>query len=128
MIYSESTRHYFEHPASAGAATGVDWFRGEAGSRERGIWVQFDLQVPSADRGGTVRSVRFLAFACPHVVAVCQWLAEQAIGRPADVRLPESVQAVRARFEVPLEKLGRLLIVEDAWAAAAGAAILRRNA
>jgi hypothetical protein len=128
MIYSEFTRHYFEHPASAGAATGVDWFRGEAGRRERGTWVQFDLQVPSGDRGGTVMSVRFLAFACPHVIAVCQWLAEQAIGRPTNVGLPENVQAVRARFEVPVEKLGRLLIVEDAWAEAAGAAILRRNA
>jgi hypothetical protein len=36
--------------------------------------------------------------------------------------LPESVQAVRARFEAPVEKLGRLLIVEDAWTAAMRAA------
>ena len=128
MSYSELTRRYFEHPACAGAASGPDWFRGAAGSPEQGTWVQFDLQVPAADGGGSVRSVRFLAFACPHGVAVCQWVAEQAIGRALQVRLPENVQALRARFEVPVEKLGRLLIVEDAWAAAAGAAILQRNA
>ncbi|MGD0504359.1 MAG: iron-sulfur cluster assembly scaffold protein [Steroidobacteraceae bacterium] len=128
MIYSELTRRYFEHAACAGAATGADWFRGEAGSRERGTWVQFDLQVPSAEHGGAVRSVRFLAFACPHVIAVCQWVAEQASGLALEARLPQNVQALRARFEVPVEKLGRLLVVEDAWGAAAGAAILRRNA
>jgi NifU-like protein involved in Fe-S cluster formation len=128
MTYSELTRRYFEHAACAGAATGVDWFRGQAGSRERGTWVQFDVQVRSAEPDGTVRAVRFLAFGCPHVIAVCQWVAEQAIGLAVDARLPESVQALRMRFEVPVEKLGRLLIVEDAWEGAMRGAVLRRNA
>jgi NifU-like protein involved in Fe-S cluster formation len=128
MTYSELTRRYFEQAACAGEATGANWFRGEAGSRERGTWVQFDVQVQSADAGGCVRAVRFLAFGCPHVIAVCQWVAEQAIGLAAEPRLPESVQALRARFEVPVEKLGRLLIVEDAWERAMRGAFLRRNA
>jgi hypothetical protein len=117
MIYSELTWRYFENATCAGAATGADWFRGEAGSRERGTWVQFDVQVP-ADAGAGIRCVRFLALGCPHVIAVCQWVAEQAVGTAAAVGLPERVQALFARFEVPVEKLGRLLIVEDAWAAA----------
>jgi NifU-like protein involved in Fe-S cluster formation len=128
MTYSELTRRYFEHAACAGAVTGVDWFRGEAGSRERGTWVQFDAQVRSTDAGSSVRAVRFLAFGCPHVIAVCQWVAEQAIGLAVEARLPESVQALRMRFEVPVEKLGRLLIVEDAWEGAMRGAVLRRNA
>jgi hypothetical protein len=33
------------------------------------------------------------------------------------------VQALRERFDVPQEKLGRLLIVEDAWLAVSRAAI-----
>jgi NifU-like protein involved in Fe-S cluster formation len=133
MIYSELTRRYFENAACAGAETGADWFRGEAGSRGRGTWVQFDAQVP-ADAGGSIRCVRFLAFGCPHVIAVCQWVAEHAVGTAAAGRLPESVQALSARFEVPVEKLGRLLIVEDAWAAAleragaGGPRVLQRNA
>jgi hypothetical protein len=37
--------------------------------------------------------------------------------------MPESVQTLRARFEAPVEKLGRLLIVEDAWLCAMRAAM-----
>jgi hypothetical protein len=91
------------------------------------------VQVP-ADAGGRIRCVRFLALGCPHVIAVSQWVAEHAVGTAAAVPLPESVQALSARFEVPVEKLGRLLIVEDAWAAAlrsTGAGrqtVLQRNA
>ncbi len=133
MTYNDLTRRCFENAACAGAETGADWFRGEAGSRERGTWVQFDVQVP-ADAGGRIRCVRFLAFGCPHVIAVSQWVAEHAVGTAAAGRLPESVQALSARFDVPVEKLGRLLIVEDAWAAAleragtGGPRVLQRNA
>ncbi len=74
-----------------------------------------------------IGSVRFLAFGCPHVIAVCQWVAERAVGLTVEPRLPENVQALRRRFEVPVEKLGRLLVVEDAWAAAVRG-ILQRNA
>jgi NifU-like protein involved in Fe-S cluster formation len=115
MTYNDLTRRYFENAACAGVTTGAGWFRGEAGSRAQGTWVQFDVQ---ANGGGCIRSVRFLAFGCPHVIAVCEWVAECAPGLRADARLPESVQSLRARFQVPLEKLGRLLVVEDAWVAA----------
>lgn len=116
------TRRYFEDARAAGTATGAGWFRGAAGSRAQGTWVQFDLQV-RADGARSILGARFLAFGCPHVIAVCQWLAEHAIGLAADPRLPESVPSLRARFEIPAEKLGRILVVEDAWAAA-----LHRNA
>ena len=38
-------------------------------------------------------------------------------------RLPESPRALQHRFAVPVEKLGRILVVEDAWCAAIRAAI-----
>jgi NifU-like protein involved in Fe-S cluster formation len=116
MMYSESTRRYFDHPTAAGAASGADWFRGQAGSRRQGTWVQFDVHAPA---GEPIRSARFLAFGCPHVIAVSQWVAEHAPGHAvAAAHLPETIQALQARFEVPVEKLGRLLVVEDAWIAA----------
>jgi NifU-like protein involved in Fe-S cluster formation len=118
--YNELTRRYFTTAASAGELTGPGVFRGAAGNRAQGTWVQFDLQI----EGGAVAAARFLAFACPHTVAVSAWLAEQAVGkallRPS---LPESVQALQERFAVPVEKTGRLLIIEDAWLAAAVPAI-----
>ncbi len=125
MTYNEATQRGFEQPTCAGASTGPDWVRGEAGSRDRGTWVQFDVQV--SEDGGAIRSVRFLAFGCPHVIAVCQRVAEQAVGLAVAPRLPEGVQELRGRFGVPVEKIGRLLIVEDAWVAAQRA-ILQRNA
>jgi NifU-like protein involved in Fe-S cluster formation len=94
-------------------------FRGAAGTRSQGTWVQFDLQV-QLDR---IQAARFLAFACPHTIAVAEWLTQEALGATLLRSLPVSVQALRDRFEVPVEKTGRLLIVEDAWAAAALRAI-----
>jgi NifU-like protein involved in Fe-S cluster formation len=115
MTYSPLTRRYFESEASVGVLSGPGVLRGAAGSRERGTWVQFDLQVAA----GTVLAARFLAFACPHTIAVSAWVAEQAVGRMLTPALPQSVQGLCDRFDVPVEKMGRLLIVEDAWAAAA---------
>ena len=119
MNYSELTRRYFSSAANAGELTGPGVFRGAAGSRAQGTWVQFDLQI----KAGTVSAARFLAFACPHTVGVSAWLAEQAVGKPLRPGLPESVQALQERFAVPVEKTGRLLIIEDAWLAAAVPAI-----
>ena len=117
MKYSELTRRYFESAACAGRLP--DAFRGAAGNRQHGTWVQFDLQVNSA----VILDTRFLAFGCPHTIAVAAWLAEQSLGAPLQREMPESVAALRERFAVPVEKLGRLLLVEDAWTAAVGAAI-----
>jgi NifU-like protein involved in Fe-S cluster formation len=144
MRYSDLTRRYFESAPHAGvilgegavpgngvampgvvtpsvATPGV--LRGSAGNRERGTWVQFDIQVVA----GRCLDARFLAFGCPHTIAVAAWVAEQALGSWLRAALPEPVAALAQRFEVPAEKLGRLLIVEDAWLAAATSALTLRG-
>jgi hypothetical protein len=123
MNYSELTRRYFESAANVGELTGAGVFRGAAGSLEGGTWVQFDLQI----NGGAVSAARFLAFACPHTIAVSAWLAEQAVGQRVKALLPEGVPELRNRFAVPVEKTGRLLIIEDAWLAAAVPALEYRG-
>ena len=114
MNYSELTLHYFETAANAGVLAGPDAFRGAAGSRGQGTWVQFDVRVS----GGLIADARFLVFGCPHTIAVSAWVAERAVGLGAHLALPEPVLALSERFAVPVEKRGRLLIVEDAWIAA----------
>jgi NifU-like protein involved in Fe-S cluster formation len=114
MNYNDLTRNYFESAANAGELEGPGVFRGAAGDPTLGTWVQFDLQI----NAGAVAQAKFLAFACPHVIAVSAWLTEQAVGRPLQPGLPESAQALRDRFAMPVEKIGRLLIIEDAWLAA----------
>jgi NifU-like protein involved in Fe-S cluster formation len=119
MNYNALTRNYFDSAANVGELAGPGVFRGAAGNRAQGTWVQFDLQI----KAGVIAAAKFLAFACPHTIAVAAWLAEQAEGRQVKPVLPESVQALRDRFAVPVEKMGRLLIIEDAWLAAARPAI-----
>jgi hypothetical protein len=135
--YSELTWRHFRAAGRAGELTGTDACRGSAGTYAQGTWVQFDVRIVGTAASGDARcqseggqearcqgargqvaAAAFLAFGCPHVIAVCDWLAQQAVGRPAAACLPESVTALQRRFGVPTEKLGRLLIVEDAWIAA----------
>ncbi|HEX9404910.1 MAG TPA: iron-sulfur cluster assembly scaffold protein, partial [Steroidobacteraceae bacterium] len=71
MKYNELTLHYFETAPGAGVLTGPDVYRGAAGRREQGTWVQFDVQVS----GGIIQAARFLAFGCPHTIAVSAWVA-----------------------------------------------------
>lgn len=120
MSYSELTRRYFDEAPGAGILEGPHTARGCAGRIAEGTWVQFDLELEQARE--RIARARFLAFGCPHVIAVAAWVVEQAAGRALEPRLPESVEALRARFEVPVEKLGRLLLIEDAFLAAVSAA------
>jgi len=119
--YSELTLRYFDTAVGVGVLTGLDVYRGSAGSRAQGAWVQFDVQV----NAGLVQAARFLAFGCPHTIAVSAWVAEQGVGPVSTAALPCSVQELSDRFAVPVEKRGRLLIVEDAWVAAVAGALQR---
>ena len=121
MSYSELTLRYFQTAAAAGVLSGPDVHRGAAGGRAQGTWVQFDVQFNS----GIIQAARFLAFACPHTIAVSAWVAEHGVGPAARAALPESVQQLSERFAVPAEKRGRLLIIEDAWVAAVIGALQR---
>jgi NifU-like protein involved in Fe-S cluster formation len=123
VIYNELTRRYFDHPARSGTLEGPDCYRGAAGNRSAGTWVQFDVRLARAGALPRVREARFLAFGCPHVIAAAGLVAEQAEGAPLEPRLPQSVHALRERLEAPVEKLGRLFVVEDAWVAAVRAAL-----
>jgi len=123
MNYNDWTWRYFEAAPGAGElAPGPGVTRGAAGSRQRGTWIQFDLAWRLGSGPASILSARFLAFACPHTIAVAAWVAERAAGRGADPTLPEPLAAIAERFAVPTPKLGRLLVVEDAWAAAVAGA------
>jgi NifU-like protein involved in Fe-S cluster formation len=119
MHYNELTLAYFKSARDAGELNGAGVFRGAAGSRARGTWVQFDLAVSAA----VIRAARFRAFGCPHTIAVSAWLAAHAPGFALRAALPESVAELSVRFALPAEKRGRLLIIEDAWLAAITGAV-----
>jgi cysteine desulfurase len=115
---NEFARRYFFAPARAPrfpegeAPAGIR--QGRAGRREEGTAVQVELEIT----GGIVKSARFSAYGCPHTVAVASWLCEVLEGRRPEAGLPDGPPQWAQRFAVPAEKLGRLLVVEDAMRAA----------
>jgi cysteine desulfurase len=95
-----------------------DVVQGSAGSPAAEAWVRFYLRVD----GGIVKAALFQAWGCPHTLAVMAWLTEQLPGRSRALSLTQFVPGTPAAWlqalGVPVEKLGRLLIVEDALRAA----------
>ena len=114
--YSPLVERHFTHPFGAGR-----WplgerrvAAGEAGSEALGTRVRFELR--SGD--GVVTEARFQAFGCPHTIAAASWLAEQLRGRSLESPMPIPILELARLLEVPTEKIGRLLVVEDALQAA----------
>ncbi|HXW75325.1 MAG TPA: aminotransferase class V-fold PLP-dependent enzyme [Steroidobacteraceae bacterium] len=93
-----------------GHAAGAAVVSGEGGGPGQDTWVRFQLLV--AD--GTVKDARFQAYACPHTTNVAAWLCGQLPGRARAALIPGSPAEWAAARGIPVEKLGRLLIVEDA--------------
>ncbi len=83
---------------------------GEAGGPGQDTWVRFHLLVA----GDTVKEARFQAFACPHTMRVAAWLCGALRGRTRQTLIPGTPDTWAQDHGVPVEKLGRLLMVEDA--------------
>jgi cysteine desulfurase len=87
---------------------------GRAGRHAHGTAIRFELEIAQ----GIVIGARFSAYGCPHTLAVTAWLCEVLEGTRFESGMPGTPADWAARFDVPTEKLGRLLIVEDALRAA----------
>jgi cysteine desulfurase len=98
--------------AKAGAESQADGIHltGEAGGPGQETWVRFHLIVA----GGVVKAARFKACGCPHTLAVMDWLTPQLPGWTRDQGPPGTPASWSEALSVPTEKLGRLLVVEDA--------------
>jgi NifU-like protein involved in Fe-S cluster formation len=113
-------------PRTAGADARVAV--AEAEDRTLNVWVRFEVEVSQ----GIIREAGFQVFGCPHTVAAASWVAHALRGKPAESLARLDVRQVGRALDVPVEKLGKLLRIEDAisgcWqqlghAAAGGAAV-----
>jgi NifU-like protein involved in Fe-S cluster formation len=95
---------------------------GEAEDRSLQVWVRFDLQV----QNGVIQTVRFEAFGCPHTVAAADLVAERLEGQPVHAARRVNAQELMKALDVPVEKLGKLLRIEDAAAACASGGATRK--
>ena len=96
--------------AGDAAATDPATLIGEAGGPSQETWVRFHLTAGS----GIVKAARFKAYGCPHTLAVVDWLTRRLPGRTRDDGPPGTPAVWAEELSVPVEKLGRLLVVEDA--------------
>jgi NifU-like protein involved in Fe-S cluster formation len=113
MVYSEEVRRRFEaagaDPAPADDATG------SAEDRALGVWAQCRVQI----RDHLIDRAHFHVFGCPHTIAAASLLAEWLQGRPVVALREEWASRLADQLQVPREKLGRLLVLEDALTACA---------
>lgn len=114
--YSDLVIEHFHHPRNAGElAPGPGVHRGHAGNRGAGAEVALSMRIA----GGAVADVRFRAFGCPHLLAAASLATERLQGMPVVQLARWSAADVGRELGVPVEKRGRLLILEDAVRAAA---------
>ncbi|MGH8261779.1 MAG: aminotransferase class V-fold PLP-dependent enzyme, partial [Steroidobacteraceae bacterium] len=98
---------------------GTRVLRGEAGGPDEEVWVRFHVAVDGDD---IVKDARFEALGCPHTLAVASWIASRLPGHARAEGVLGGPQAWAAALDVPIEKLGRLLAIEDALTACLGLA------
>ncbi|MEQ1581516.1 MAG: iron-sulfur cluster assembly scaffold protein [Steroidobacteraceae bacterium] len=114
--YSDLVVEHFHHPRNAGGLpAGSDIRRSRAGNRTAGAEVSFSVRIED----DAVAEVRFQAFGCPHFLAAASLATERLKGLPVAALVDWTAREIGQELAVPVEKRGRLLILEDAVRAAA---------
>lgn len=104
--YSPRVREYFANPVHCG-----DLQDGHGVSVDsQGVRIRMAASV--AD--GVIQRLRFRAWGCPHVIAAAEALCADFEGRPIGDLLGFSVSRLMQSLPVPVEKTGRILVLEDA--------------
>ena len=110
--YSELVKRYFANPVHAGQLP--DEYNnavvGEAAESETGARVILHAVV---DRD-TVRILRYQVFGCPHLIAAAEAFCDQAEGQSVSTLLELDVPGLMDKLTIPVEKTGKMLILEDA--------------
>ncbi len=110
-VYSPRVRELFAAlPGSGELAAAPDVTSGEAVALERGAWVRFSARVED----GRIAEAAFQAWGCPHTLAAAALAAGRLPGLAPGAAPPLDARSLAAELDAPAEKLGRLLIVEDA--------------
>lgn len=105
--YNPLVRSYFGAPEHAGEAMGRDV--AVAFFEDQGMRVRLSTRVA----GGRISELRFKAWGCPHVIAAAEAFCRHFESRPvADLEEFETSQIMRD-LAVPVEKTGRILVLED---------------
>ena len=72
------------------------------------------LQLAARHAGGRIEALRFRAYACPHVIAACEAFCRGWEGREVADLGSFAATDIIDDLSVPVEKTGRILVLEDA--------------
>lgn len=103
--YSARVRDCFFHPRHAGDIGGAVCARGE----DQGV----RLSLCATTRGARIEKLRFKAWGCPHVIAAAETFCREFEGEDAAALLDFSANDLISILPVPVEKTGRILVLED---------------
>ena len=77
-------------------------------------------------RDGTIAAMAFRVWGCPHLIAALELACRKLVEQPAASLENFDLADITRELSVPAEKIGRILLLEDAlatlWAQHAGAA------
>ena len=104
--YSPEVRALFAEPAHAGRLEGGI----SAAVDDQGLRITLSAAV----EGRKIASLRFLAWGCPHFIAAAEAFCRDFEGRDAADLLEFSSSGLMQSLPVPVEKTGRILVLEDA--------------
>ena len=104
--YSPRVRALFDKPAHAGKVDGGQAVLVE----DQGLRIGLSASVEAGD----LHAVRFEAWGCPHVIAAAEAFCAHIEGEPARKLLEFSAADLMQSLSVPVEKTGRILVLEDA--------------
>ncbi len=115
---AEVVRLFRDAPHAGNIASGSNVVTATAEEGGSGARVRLTAAIES----GRLAKLQFRCFGCPHLIAaaerLCAWAEGLRLAQTADFSAAE----LMTRLEVPPEKLGRLLLLEDALASIVRAA------
>lgn len=111
-VYSDLVRRYFANPIHAGPVSDEynDFFVGEAAESETGARIILSAVVNE----DTIRVLRYQVFGCPHLIAAAEAFCDEVEGKPVAALTKLDVNDLMDSLAIPVEKTGRLFILEDA--------------
>ncbi len=110
--YSELVRRYFANPVHAGRLPEEynDGVVGEAAESDTGARVVLSAVVDEE----TIRLLRYQVFGCPHLIAAAEAFCDEAEGKGFAALTALDVPRLMNSLAIPVEKTGRVFVLEDA--------------
>ena len=110
--YSELVRRYFANPVHAGELPEKYDVGSVAEAAVSATGARLVLSAVVDE--GRIRVLRYQVFGCPHLIAAAEAFCDKAEGEALAALTELDVPALMSSLAIPIEKTGRLFILEDA--------------